>query len=63
MVSEGDCAGADGLGTDDGELGGEGGGGGGGWKQLTKGGHFAALERPDVLLRDLVEFVEQVWKR
>lgn len=26
-----------------------------------KGGHFAALEQPDVLLGDIEEFVKQVW--
>ena len=33
------------------------------WKQHTKGGHFAALEMPDVPLGDLVEFIEQVLKK
>jgi len=31
------------------------------FKQHTKGGHFAALERPEVLLQDIEEFVAQVW--
>ena len=28
----------------------------------TKGGHFASLENPDLLLGDLVQFVERVSK-
>ncbi|KDQ16877.1 hypothetical protein BOTBODRAFT_43065 [Botryobasidium botryosum FD-172 SS1] len=31
------------------------------FKQHSKGGHFAALENPDVLLGDVEEFVAQVW--
>ncbi|KAK3071411.1 hypothetical protein LTR53_008688 [Teratosphaeriaceae sp. CCFEE 6253] len=31
------------------------------WRQHERGGHFAALERPVVLLRDVEEFVGQVW--
>ncbi|CAP85718.1 Pc20g03890 [Penicillium rubens Wisconsin 54-1255] len=31
------------------------------WEQHQKGGHFAALERPDELKADLVKFVDQVW--
>ncbi|CAG8300740.1 unnamed protein product [Penicillium salamii] len=31
------------------------------WQQHQKGGHFAALERPDELKADLVKFVNQVW--
>ena len=31
------------------------------FRQHTKGGHFAALERPEVLKDDLVAFIEQVW--
>ncbi|KAI8625408.1 Alpha/Beta hydrolase protein [Xylariaceae sp. FL1651] len=31
------------------------------FRQHSSGGHFAAMERPDVLLADLEEFVEQVW--
>lgn len=31
------------------------------FKQHDRGGHFAALEHPDVLLEDLEEFVAQVW--
>ncbi|CEJ57229.1 hypothetical protein PMG11_05930 [Penicillium brasilianum] len=31
------------------------------WGQHQKGGHFAALERPDALKADLTKFVEQVW--
>lgn len=30
--------------------------------QLQQGGHFAALERPQDLVRDVVEFVELVSK-
>jgi microsomal epoxide hydrolase len=32
------------------------------WRQHEKGGHFAALEVPEVLLGDFEEFVKQVWK-
>lgn len=28
-----------------------------------QGGHFAAVEQPDVLLADVVAFVDQVWKK
>ncbi|OKL55701.1 hypothetical protein UA08_09051 [Talaromyces atroroseus] len=31
------------------------------WKEHTKGGHFAALECPETMAEDIVEFVEQVW--
>ncbi|KAH8704777.1 putative epoxide hydrolase [Talaromyces proteolyticus] len=31
------------------------------WKEHEKGGHFAALERPQDIADDIVEFVEQVW--
>ncbi|GAD96563.1 hypothetical protein PVAR5_5221 [Paecilomyces variotii No. 5] len=31
------------------------------WGQHSKGGHFAALEQPEALKKDLVTFVEQVW--
>ncbi|KDQ08979.1 hypothetical protein BOTBODRAFT_37508 [Botryobasidium botryosum FD-172 SS1] len=31
------------------------------FRQHEKGGHFAALEVPEVLLKDIEEFVEQVW--
>ncbi|EEA28094.1 hypothetical protein EYB25_000964 [Talaromyces marneffei] len=31
------------------------------WKEHIKGGHFAALECPQELADDIVEFVEQVW--
>lgn len=30
-------------------------------RQHTKGGHFAALERPNELLEDIESFVNQVW--
>ncbi|EED23533.1 epoxide hydrolase, putative [Talaromyces stipitatus ATCC 10500] len=33
------------------------------WKEHTKGGHFAALECPQELADDIVEFVEQVWQQ
>ncbi|KAJ6564512.1 epoxide hydrolase [Mycena capillaripes] len=33
------------------------------YKQHSSGGHFAALERPDVLLEDVEDFVGKVWKR
>ncbi|KAF1987751.1 alpha/beta-hydrolase [Aulographum hederae CBS 113979] len=33
------------------------------WKRHGRGGHFAALECPDVLLGDVGEFVGEVWKR
>jgi microsomal epoxide hydrolase len=32
------------------------------WRQHNKGGHFAALELPEVLLQDFEEFIAQVWK-
>jgi microsomal epoxide hydrolase len=31
------------------------------FRQHQKGGHFAALENPEVLLKDLEDFIEQVW--
>ncbi|KAK1139968.1 hypothetical protein N8T08_010964 [Aspergillus melleus] len=31
------------------------------FKDHRKGGHFAALEKPDVLKEDLIEFISQVW--
>jgi microsomal epoxide hydrolase len=31
-------------------------------RQHTEGGHFAAMEYPQVLLTDLEDFVAQVWK-
>ncbi|PVH81183.1 alpha/beta-hydrolase [Cadophora sp. DSE1049] len=33
------------------------------WREHSEGGHFAALERPDILLGDLLEFVEMVWRK
>ncbi|KAJ9616865.1 hypothetical protein H2200_000585 [Cladophialophora chaetospira] len=33
------------------------------YRQHDKGGHFAALEQPDVLLKDVEDFVAQVWKK
>ena len=32
------------------------------FRRHTSGGHFAAVERPEVLLGDIEEFVAQVWK-
>lgn len=31
------------------------------WREHSEGGHFAALERSEALLGDLLEFVELVW--
>ncbi|KAJ5289069.1 hypothetical protein N7478_002099 [Penicillium angulare] len=31
------------------------------WNQHHKGGHFAALEQPEALKNDLIDFVQQVW--
>jgi microsomal epoxide hydrolase len=33
------------------------------WREHSTGGHFAAVERPEVLLEDLTEFVGKVWKK
>lgn len=33
------------------------------YRQHDSGGHFAALEKPDVLLKDLEDFISEVWKR
>jgi microsomal epoxide hydrolase len=32
------------------------------WRDHERGGHFAALERPEDLLKDFGEFVEQISK-
>lgn len=32
-------------------------------KQHSTGGHFAAMEKPNELLNDIEEFLQQVWKR
>jgi microsomal epoxide hydrolase len=32
------------------------------YKHHDKGGHFAALEVPEVLANDIVEFVKSTWK-
>ncbi|OJJ79730.1 epoxide hydrolase family protein [Aspergillus glaucus CBS 516.65] len=32
------------------------------WREHQKGGHFAALERPEQIKADLVDFVKQIWK-
>ena len=26
------------------------------WTQMNKGGHFAAMEQPEILIKDIVEF-------
>jgi microsomal epoxide hydrolase len=31
------------------------------WREHEQGGHFAAMEQPELLLEDLREFIEQVW--
>ncbi|KAI5478694.1 alpha/beta-Hydrolase [Pseudohyphozyma bogoriensis] len=33
------------------------------FREHDKGGHFAALEQPEVLLKDIEDFVAQVWDR
>lgn len=33
------------------------------WRSHTKGGHFAAVERSEVLLKDLEDFVGEVWQK
>ncbi|KAE9369905.1 alpha/beta-hydrolase [Stipitochalara longipes BDJ] len=33
------------------------------YREHEKGGHFAALEQPELLLEDVEQFVEQVWKK
>jgi hypothetical protein len=30
---------------------------------IEQGGHFAALERPDVLAKDIEDFIAQVWSQ
>lgn len=32
-------------------------------KQHSSGGHFAAMEKPDLLLADVEDFVSKVWKK
>lgn len=32
------------------------------FRQHDRGGHFAAMEVPEVLLKDIEDFVELVWK-
>ncbi|KAK8158055.1 Alpha/Beta hydrolase protein [Phyllosticta citrichinensis] len=32
------------------------------YRQHESGGHFAAMEQPEVLLKDVTDFVQQVWK-
>ena len=31
------------------------------WTEMKKGGHFAALEQPDALARDITAFFEPLW--
>ena len=33
------------------------------WSVMPKGGHFAALEQPDALAREVVEFFARAWRR
>lgn len=33
------------------------------WTEHDKGGHFAAVERPETLLEDLMVFIDQVWEK
>ncbi|KAF2429983.1 alpha/beta-hydrolase [Tothia fuscella] len=33
------------------------------YREHTRGGHFAAMEQPEVLLADIEAFIEQVWAR
>lgn len=33
------------------------------WREHDRGGHFAAVERPEALLGDLRDFIAQVWKK
>jgi microsomal epoxide hydrolase len=33
------------------------------YRDHEKGGHFAALEQPELLMGDIEEFVEQVWEK
>lgn len=28
----------------------------------TEGGHFAAMEKPELFLQDIEDFIKQVWK-
>ena len=30
------------------------------WTEMPKGGHFAALEQPDLLVKDIVEFSKKI---
>jgi microsomal epoxide hydrolase len=32
------------------------------YRQHEQGGHFAAMEKPEVLLADIQDFISQVWK-
>lgn len=31
-------------------------------RDIVQGGHFAALEQPELLLKDLEDFIAQVWQ-
>jgi len=33
------------------------------YKKHDVGGHFAALEQPELLMSDVAEFVERVWQK
>ena len=33
------------------------------YREHHEGGHFAAMEKPEVLLKDIEEFVAQVWEK
>ncbi|KAI9664237.1 MAG: hypothetical protein M1831_002416 [Alyxoria varia] len=39
------------------------GGGGSGTVEKVRGGHFAALERPEVLAQDVEDFVAEIWSK
>ena len=30
------------------------------WTEMSKGGHFAALEQPNLLVKDIIEFVKEL---
>jgi pimeloyl-ACP methyl ester carboxylesterase len=31
------------------------------WTEMPRGGHFAAMEAPDLLARDVAEFLQEIW--
>ena len=33
------------------------------FKRHDKGGHFAAMEQPELLAQDVEDFLKQVWKK